>query len=310
MKRSSRRVLPAALAAAVIASLALSPGARAQQAPLPPDFDLRVVAPSRVEGEPLSIHRIEAAVVLATRQVPGSSGIGAQGWALSLRPAGGARIVGATFEGTAGDDVPRGFFRDGFRITEITSGPDNEGVLSAVALSLTQPAKLPPEGEETLLRLTLECQVPEAASSPRRAGIEFRDGLRGSAQPVNNAITFVGQSRKDDGGPKDLDQDREQPAEILCCIVAPFLRGDCALDLRIDITDAIVALGYLFLGNDEPPCLNACDVDDNETVNITDPIYLLNHLFLGGPPVPPPSPSCGGDDATPGDLGCCASRCL
>ncbi len=82
-----------------------------------------------------------------------------------------------------------------------------------------------------------------------------------------------------------------------------FARGDANMDKRIDISDAVTTLSYLFLGMGELECLDAADANDDGELNITDPIYLLEHLFLGGAPPPPPYPEAG-LDPTPDDLGC------
>ncbi|MBN1444353.1 MAG: hypothetical protein JXA90_16700, partial [Planctomycetes bacterium] len=72
-----------------------------------------------------------------------------------------------------------------------------------------------------------------------------------------------------------------------------FRRGDCNDDGRVDISDAVCILSWLFLGAAEPGCLSALNANGAGDVNITDPIYLLSHLFLGGPVMPAPFPGCG-----------------
>jgi hypothetical protein len=66
-------------------------------------------------------------------------------------------------------------------------------------------------------------------------------------------------------------------------------------DGRIDISDAIAALGHLFLGSPAGPCLDALDSDNGGTLDITDPVYLLNFLFAGGPAPPAPHDQPGTD---------------
>lgn len=74
-----------------------------------------------------------------------------------------------------------------------------------------------------------------------------------------------------------------------------FRRGDADFDDRVNLTDAVVMLHFLFLGAGTP-CPNAFktvgDPNGSGDINIADPIYLLNHLFLGGPPPGPPYESC------------------
>ena len=85
-----------------------------------------------------------------------------------------------------------------------------------------------------------------------------------------------------------------------------FHRGDSDNNGRLELTDAIRILGYLFLGSIAPTCLDAADADGNNGLELTDAIRILNYLFIGGAapvsPGPPPEP-CGPDnDAT--HLGC------
>ena len=75
------------------------------------------------------------------------------------------------------------------------------------------------------------------------------------------------------------------------------LPGDGTQDGILNLTDAIVFLGRLFLGwadpygcaagpLDEGPNLVLLDVNGDGLLNLADPVYILNYLFLGGlPPV-------------------------
>jgi hypothetical protein len=97
-----------------------------------------------------------------------------------------------------------------------------------------------------------------------------------------------------------------------------FVRTDSNDDSRVDLTDVIFILDYMFLGGPCPRCLDAADADDNGKLEITDPIYILNWLFRGGPSPPPPTPvflpssgsaydklvSCGPDPSTVDELWC------
>ncbi len=74
-----------------------------------------------------------------------------------------------------------------------------------------------------------------------------------------------------------------------------FRRADANFDGRIEISDAIYALSYLFLGGEVPRCKDAVDADDDGRLVLTDAVYLLNHLFAGGPEPPVPYPNKGMD---------------
>ncbi len=88
-----------------------------------------------------------------------------------------------------------------------------------------------------------------------------------------------------------------------------FVRGDVDRDGRINITDGIYILDYLFRGGETPGCLDAADCDDDGRVNITDAIFLLRYLFLGGDPVPPPELGQPGTDPTEDEVTCESPVC-
>jgi hypothetical protein len=83
-----------------------------------------------------------------------------------------------------------------------------------------------------------------------------------------------------------------------------FVRGDSNDDARLELTDAVHALNFLFLGGEGPPCPDAADSDDDGGINISDAIHTLGFLFLGGPSPPAPYP-VSGPDPTPDTLGPC-----
>lgn len=64
---------------------------------------------------------------------------------------------------------------------------------------------------------------------------------------------------------------------------------------------AVCLLGYLFGGDDDPcktavpSCLDAADANDDGKVNTSDAITLLRYIFLGGAP-PAPFTTCGYDE--------------
>jgi hypothetical protein len=88
-----------------------------------------------------------------------------------------------------------------------------------------------------------------------------------------------------------------------------FIRGDANQDSKVDISDAIALLSYLFLGGAaELGCEKSVDADDNGAINITDAIAILEYLFRGGAPLPAPYPSCG-PDPSEDSLSCERTTC-
>lgn len=86
------------------------------------------------------------------------------------------------------------------------------------------------------------------------------------------------------------------------CRAFPYRRGDANADGRIDISDPISILAYVFVGG-QLNCLRAADADGTATLNPADAVGLLYHLFQGGRPPVPPYPDCGIDPSALG-LGC------
>jgi hypothetical protein len=129
--------------------------------------------------------------------------------------------------------------------------------------------------------------------------IQFTDlSSPGDARPVPfNEIVNDGRSIRPSLDSKGLE-----------ITVAPqgslFVRGDSNRDLSINITDVVVILRYLFIGEDRLTCLDPLDVDDSGHIDITDGIVLAEFLFGRGlsPALPFPNP---GLDLTEDDLGSC-----
>jgi hypothetical protein len=85
-----------------------------------------------------------------------------------------------------------------------------------------------------------------------------------------------------------------------------YLRGDLTNNGEIEVVDAIAVLRYLFIGDFDPTCLEAANVNGSRQINITDPVVLLSWKFIGGVTIPPPFPEC---DFAPAPLGCERSGC-
>lgn len=85
-----------------------------------------------------------------------------------------------------------------------------------------------------------------------------------------------------------------------------FLRGDATGDGEVNLSDAVLTLGWLFRGGEEPRCQDAADADDDGSVSLSDAVYTLQHLFQGGAALPFPRGCCG-LDPTWDDLPECAA---
>jgi hypothetical protein len=85
--------------------------------------------------------------------------------------------------------------------------------------------------------------------------------------------------------------------------VSLFRRSDANGDAKVDISDPVATLGYLFSGDSVLPCLDAADSNDDGLIDISDPVATLSFLFQGhdSPPAPWGEP---GVDPTADALGC------
>jgi hypothetical protein len=124
----------------------------------------------------------------------------------------------------------------------------------------------------------------------------FRWLAEGELGGVRHRATLVDEAFADHH-PEPLSRDHE------------FVRGNANADQRVDLSDSVFTLGYLFLGSNEPICLDAADANNDSALNITDAIFALSFLFLGGPPIPPPYPECGIDIGPADLLGCGEGAC-
>jgi hypothetical protein len=63
-----------------------------------------------------------------------------------------------------------------------------------------------------------------------------------------------------------------------------FYRGDANKDGKLNVTDVIYLINFLFRGGPKPiEFADQGDVNCDNLVNITDVIYIINYLFKGGP---------------------------
>jgi hypothetical protein len=77
-----------------------------------------------------------------------------------------------------------------------------------------------------------------------------------------------------------------------------FRRGDADGSGKLDLTDAIATLQYLYMGYAAPTCKDAADTDDSGKLDLTDAIASLQFQFMGGTPPASPGPTACGTDPT------------
>ncbi len=89
--------------------------------------------------------------------------------------------------------------------------------------------------------------------------------------------------------------------------VPQFKRGDANASGRINVSDAIAVLSFLYQGG-PLACPDAADFDDIGSIERDDAILILRYLFLGLDPPAAPGPRRCGVDVEPDDLPPCEGR--
>ena len=128
--------------------------------------------------------------------------------------------------------------------------------------------------------------------------IEFADGIGSPA--LSNTISIMNQSFA-------VTEENRFSASFVAEGVPTFVRGDCNFDLRVDIADGAAVISHLFLPGAwkfHPPCLDACDANDDGRIDLADVVTDLRYLFRFAAPPPNPGPVNRGPDPSEDKLDC------
>jgi hypothetical protein len=131
-------------------------------------------------------------------------------------------------------------------------------------------------------------------ASPLRWGTLYNFRFDAAAPPVESRVTiemFV------PGEPARWSAAAKAPS-FPAPDVPWFRRGDSDGSGAVEMSDALVAAGFLFLGRGAPRCFDAVDADDSGELDLSDVVAPLTWLFLGGAAPPPPGPYACGVDPT------------
>lgn len=192
-------------------------------------------------------------------------------------------------------------FESGTPFVALVDGTRNGGVhggVSEFTSSVSESESMPLT--RSLFALRLRSAEVQPADHDLLARIFSQDGLQAGerSHSVNNFVAEDGQSvRPCNAGTASV------TIRFVPIIDRPFIRGDSNGDGRVDISDAIYTLQFLFAGGPEPPCLDAAAVRDCPGLDLGDGIVTLIFLFQGGSMRAPGAFACG-DDPTFDNLGC------
>ena len=240
----------------------------------------------------------------------GDANLGIQGWSLSIEAMGDVDVIGVTTTGTSGGSVADGGKQNGgFEKTEIVDPNDKRnagrrGCTTAVVLSFTMPITLDVPGTESVLKMTVGALCADGFETCS-GEVQFRNGLAGAGEPVNNVITVAGSS----GSACNFNTDTGESLAIAAVTIigiqtANYLRGDSNNDNRVDIADPIWTISELFRSGPASTCQAAADANGDNMVDLGDAVYTLAYRFQNGPTPPAPFPDCGEVVVEDGDLSC------
>ncbi len=189
-----------------------------------------------------------------------------------------------------GPDVPDSIQFFVARVETAAVGPGK----ALVGLALTPGVTLGPQEDLRVLELRLRVRQ----DAPVEGGIDlcFADGV---GQPPQNTSLAVMR-----GENVVTDTPRRICGRVTVDGAPCFLRADANDDARLDLSDGVFTLDYLYAAGPPPACFDAADANDDDAVDISDAVFTFAYLFLGGPEPPPPFPSCG-PDSTPSRGGSC-----
>jgi len=148
---------------------------------------------------------------------------------------------------------------------------------------------LPLRASEEVPLLEIEFQVHGDASlgfSPVVFAIVGPDKAA-PQEPLGNSVEFADRGAPAPAAPVSPQNVKNGGINIVGEV--GFMRGDSSRNKRLDITDPILSLAFLFSGGDSLPCADAADADDNGALEVTDAVLTLSVLFLGFGELPPPN---------------------
>jgi len=175
----------------------------------------------------------------------------------------------------------------------------SEGWIHVEIDSTSFDTDLPLRASEEVPILEIEFQV-QVHADPGFSPVTFAtvgpaDGA--PAAPYGNSVEFADLGAP--APPAPVGPENFKHGGVAIVGEVGFMRGDTSRNKRLDITDPILSLAFLFQGGDALPCADAADADDNGVLEVTDAVLTLSVLYLGYGELPPPN---GVDrDPTPDD---------
>lgn len=64
--------------------------------------------------------------------------------------------------------------------------------------------------------------------------------------------------------------------------ILPYICGDANSDNKVNVSDAVYIINFVFSGGTAPNPLQSCDGNCDDKCNVSDAVYLINFVFSGG----------------------------
>jgi len=245
-----------------------------------PNYALTIDGESSFRGDSGASVDLGGSYDLNLTEADNDGADGAQGWSISVT-SDGVAITGITTEGTVAADVSMGGLRNtGFEVSETTTafrdGDEcaGDGAVSAVVLSFVMNITLPTNETSTIGKIETagSADAPaveldgsgDCVSDTADAGsISFAQGCQGSGQPVDNNVTWMGQTISPTRGSLALSVSAEICPITNCNESTPG-------GLKIYIEDAVLSGDEVTSGGpDNPGKINVDGLADGEIGSTT-----------------------------------------
>jgi PKD repeat protein len=172
----------------------------------------------------------------------------------------------------------------------ISEDPLDPYITAGVLFDVTDPFDgrvFPPGINQRIANIVIDVSSLSMPGSTTRIQLKNQVGT----PPLNNIFTVDGFTllpTLGEGGTVSIRHLRFPPPRF-------FLRGDTDGNEVVNLTDAVLILGYLFTGTARPDCADAADVTDDGALDVSDALFTLSFLFKAGSFPHPPYPDMGLD---------------
>ena len=98
----------------------------------------------------------------------------------------------------------------------------------------------------------------------------------------DDGILTINEDANGNGDPTDDDSDGDGTPDYLDNSGSSYLCGDANNDTKVNVSDAVYIINYVFSGGTPPSPLASGEVNCDTKVNVSDAVYLINYVFSAG----------------------------